>query len=134
MRASEKESFATLFARAVEHHLQGRVSEALSLYDTIVRNHPDAAGAHCNRGLALQSLNQPDAALQSYDRAITLDPRYADAHYNMAILLRNMNRLSEAVESYDRAIKYNPGACGGLEQQGQCPACARTIRRGFAEL
>jgi tetratricopeptide (TPR) repeat protein len=118
MQASEKESFATLFARVVEHHLQGRVSKALSLYDTIVRDHPDAAAAHCNRGLALQSLNQPDAALQSYDRAITLDPRYADAHYNMAILLRNMNRLSEAVESYDRTIKYNPGHAEAWSNRG----------------
>jgi len=118
MRASEKEDFAALFGRAVEHHLHGRVSEALSLYDAIIRGYPNSAAAHCNRGLALQALNQPEAALQSYDRAITLDPRYTDAHYNRGILLRNMNLLNEAVESYDRAIKCNSGHAEAWSNRG----------------
>src|SRR5579862_9083148 len=107
MGASGKENFGALFQQAVEHHVHGRVYEALLAYDAIIRDHPAAAAAHCNRGLALQSLNQPEAALQSYDRAISLDPRYADAHYNRGILLRDLQRLSEAVESYGRAIRYN---------------------------
>ena len=107
MRASDERKFAVLFGQAVEHHVRGRIPEALSLYDAIIRDYPDAAAVYCNRGLALQSLKREDAALQSYDRAIALDSRHADTHYNRGILLRNMNRLIEAVESYDRAIKCN---------------------------
>ena len=97
-----------LFGRAVEHHVRGRLSEALSLYEALARSYPLAAAVHGNRGLVLQSLKKFDAALESYDRAIALDPRYADAHYNRGILLRNMGRLTEAVESYDRAVRFDP--------------------------
>ena len=43
---------------------------AIQYFDRAISIAPGNAGAHCNRGLALKQLNQPDAALASFDRAI----------------------------------------------------------------
>lgn len=118
MRANDQKDFAVLFGRAVEHHVRGRLSEALSLYDALARSYPRAAAVHGNRGLVLQSFKQFDAALQSFDRAIAIDPKYADAHYNRGILLRDMQRLNEAVESYSRAIQYDPAHAEAYSNRG----------------
>ncbi len=105
---SSANSVQTLFAAAVDHHLRGRVADALALYDAVIRSNPNMAAAHCNRGLLLQSLGRTDEALASYDRAIRLEPRYADAHFNRAIALRHLGRPGDAVKSYDRAIAARP--------------------------
>jgi tetratricopeptide (TPR) repeat protein len=97
-----------LFGQAVECHVKGRLAEALSLYDAVIRFNPNVAAAHCNRALVLQSLDKLDDALKGYNRAIRIQPNYADAHFNRGIVLRLLNRAGEAVRSYDQAIKYQP--------------------------
>jgi tetratricopeptide (TPR) repeat protein len=66
------------------------------------------AAAHCNSGIALQSLGRFHDALRCYDRAITLQPDYADAYYNKAIALRCLNQSQDAIANYDRAIRFKP--------------------------
>jgi tetratricopeptide (TPR) repeat protein len=97
-----------LFGKAVDCHVKGRLAEALSLYDAVIRLNPNVAAAHCNRALVLQSLGKLDDALKGYNRAIRIQPNYADAYFNRAIVLRLLNRPGEAVRSYDQAIQYQP--------------------------
>ncbi len=97
-----------LFRKAVERHKHGRLAEALSLYETIIRLDPNIAPAHYNHGTVLHAVNRTADALRSYDRAIALQPNYAEAHYNRGIALRNLKRLEDAVRSYDRVIALKP--------------------------
>ncbi len=107
-----------LFRQAVEHQLGGRLLEALPLYDAVLRLAPKLAAAHCNRAIALQSLNRLDEALSGYDRAIQLQPDYADAYYNKGIALKHLHRIAEAVRCYDRAIALKPDHVEALTNRG----------------
>ena len=81
----------------------------------------DLAGAHMNRGIALEGMGTPDAlkeAVSAYDRAIDIrkelprdNPEFrnnlAAAHNNRGNALEGMgtpDALKEAVSAYDRAI------------------------------
>jgi hypothetical protein len=55
MGLNRQDEFAALCGQAVEHHLQGRLAEALALYDAATRLNPTAAAAHGNPDVAKPS-------------------------------------------------------------------------------
>ena len=97
-----------VFDEAVQLHNCGRLADAVLLYDTIIRQDPDIAPAHSNRGAALSALQQFEEALRSFERAVELRPDNADAHNNKANTLACLKRLDEAVLSYERALAIRP--------------------------
>ncbi|MEJ0028540.1 MAG: tetratricopeptide repeat-containing glycosyltransferase family protein [Rhizomicrobium sp.] len=96
------------FRKAIEQHGLGRFTEAVALYDSVIRLNPKAAPAYSNRGLALAALGRADEAIQSYDRAIKLKPDYAEAYNNRGIALRAAQRLNEALRNFERAVTVKP--------------------------
>jgi tetratricopeptide (TPR) repeat protein len=65
---------------------QGRVTEALQLFQQAARLHPQDARVSNALGNTWLTLNQPSKARQEYRRAITLDPRLWAARKNLGIL------------------------------------------------
>jgi tetratricopeptide (TPR) repeat protein len=109
----------TLFASAVEHHARGRLSEAMDLYDTILKLDPNAAGAHCNRGILLHSVGRFDEAIRSYDCAIRIQPNLAEAFNSKANALHDSARSAEALPHYDRALALKPGFAEAYHNKGK---------------
>ncbi|HEY3637868.1 MAG TPA: tetratricopeptide repeat protein [Rhizomicrobium sp.] len=99
---------SALFGKAVDHHLKGRLADALVSYDAVLQLDPRMSAAHCNRGLVLQSLRRYEEALRSYDQAVRLQPSYADAYFNRAITLRLLNRPEDAIRNYDKVVTLKP--------------------------
>jgi tetratricopeptide (TPR) repeat protein len=62
-------------------------SEALKVYDAIIKREPKNAIAHNNRGVVLEAMNNRTAALDAYKKAIELKPDYAEAKANRDRLL-----------------------------------------------
>ncbi len=108
-----------LFAQAIDHHTQGRLADALALYDVIIRAAPNLAAAHCNRGVALQSLGRFDEAIRSYDRAIRIQPGIAEAYNNRGNALHESDRSAAALQSYDEALALKPGFAEAHHNKGK---------------
>ncbi|MER6089367.1 tetratricopeptide repeat protein [Streptomyces bluensis] len=62
----------------------------------------------CERGDALRSAGQHQAALADYDRALDLDPGYASAYASRAVSRAELGRHEEALADLDRAVELNP--------------------------
>ncbi len=107
-----------LFAKAVEHHSQGRLADALTLYGSVIRLDPNIAAAHSNRGAVLNSLKRHEQGLQSCDRALAIDPAFADAWNNRGNALNGLKRVAEALESYERALALKPDYPAALNNRG----------------
>jgi protein O-GlcNAc transferase len=95
-----------------------RFEEALASYDHAIVLEPEAASAHCNRGVALFNLGRFAAALASYDRSIELKPLQAEAFNNRGNALVELARNEEAIASYDRAIAIRPDYFDALLNRG----------------
>ena len=80
----------------------------MELIGKAIEVNPSNAPSHGNKGLALESLRQWEAALGCYDRAIAIDPNYAEAHCNRGNVLRKLNRHPAALASCDRALFIKP--------------------------
>lgn len=75
---------------------QGRFSQALEYYDTIISRIPDYACFWNQKGIALEGLNRTSEALACYEKAIQTDPYHAEAWFNRGLALRQAGREQES--------------------------------------
>jgi tetratricopeptide (TPR) repeat protein/2-polyprenyl-3-methyl-5-hydroxy-6-metoxy-1,4-benzoquinol methylase len=87
---------------------QGRIAEALALYEAAVRADPQCARAHLNRGNILLARGVVGEARSAYERAITCDPAYAGAHFNLGNLLTRAGDFAHALPHYQTAVDLRP--------------------------
>jgi tetratricopeptide (TPR) repeat protein len=110
-----KDERPELFARAMEHQKNGRLAEAVALYERFLQLDDNLAEVHNNLGLALAGLGEFKRALAHYDRAIELAPGLAAVHENrVSALLDLANSLirshlpREAIVLIQRALESQP--------------------------
>ncbi|CAH1387462.1 O-linked N-acetylglucosamine transferase, SPINDLY family protein [Candidatus Nitrotoga sp. M5] len=96
-----------LFQQALQNHQAGRLVDAMMLYRQVLSLQPKHPQCHYNLALALQYLNQTDAAIASYQRAIKINPDFAEAHNNLGNIFQTLERLDDARQSYSRALASN---------------------------
>jgi Tfp pilus assembly protein PilF len=82
----------------------------LTLFQTIVKETPDAPGARLNLGNALQERGQTEPAIEQYRAAINLKPDYLDPRNKLAFLLLGQNDLPGAIEQLRAIVRLTPDA------------------------
>ena len=96
------------FTRAMEFHREGRLIEAVTAYDRVLRLNPANAEAAYNMGLALRSQQQHAAAVAAFNRALLWQRDRADTYYMLALALREAQQEEAAVQALNTALKINP--------------------------
>lgn len=81
-----------------------------TLFQTIVKETPDAPGARLNLGNALQERGQTESAIGQYRAAICLQPDYADPRTRLAFLLLGQNELAGAIEQFRAVVRLEPNS------------------------
>jgi tetratricopeptide (TPR) repeat protein/SAM-dependent methyltransferase len=92
---------------------QGRIAEAMALYDAAAEADPHCARAHLNRGNVLASA-QFQEARGAYQLAIACDPHYAPAHFNLGNLNCRAGESELALLNYQAAIDIRPDFADAL--------------------
>lgn len=87
---------------------QGRLGEAVALYQASLRLKPDMAQTHYNLGMVLEKLERIDEASACYAEAARLLPHFAQAHTRRAAILVTQGRLDEALAHLQPALAYLP--------------------------
>jgi tetratricopeptide (TPR) repeat protein/S1-C subfamily serine protease len=82
-------------------------SEAIAIYDEIIRKEPETY-AYYNRGLAKYTLGNKQAAIADYDKALTLNPKFAEAYNNRGNAKSAVGDNQAAIADYDKALALNP--------------------------
>jgi tetratricopeptide (TPR) repeat protein len=101
---------------------EGRILEAVRVYDDLLREDPENPVALAQRGWLLIRVGEPslvDRGLASIDRAIALEPDFADAHFFRGMaLLRAKGEPAMAIEAFEQGLATNPPpeVRAGLEQ------------------
>jgi tetratricopeptide (TPR) repeat protein len=97
---------------------QGKLEEALQIYESAIQLGPSLAEIYNNHGNVLKELGRFGDALESYDKAIQVNPDFAMAYYNRAGALLKIRQLDEALRSYDKAIQVNPDYADAYYNRG----------------
>jgi len=80
----------------------------LQKQETILKQNPNDARAHYDKGEALCHLGRRDEAIVCYDIVLKINPNYAGACHGKACALFVLGRYDKAIAFYDDVLKVNP--------------------------
>lgn len=115
---ADYEALLALFEEAQRLHAKGDCLAALARYDAILREKPDLAEVHNNKGVIFRELNRYGDALWCFDNAVAADQDLAEAHSNRGFVLSALGRAAEALASLDRAIALKPDLPDAYNNRG----------------
>ena len=92
----------------LEHHQNGRFSDAEKLATSITQEFPTHQFAWKVLGAVLGATGRKSEALDANQKAVALSPQDAEAHNNLGITLNDMGRIDEAEASYRQGIGLKP--------------------------
>jgi tetratricopeptide (TPR) repeat protein len=90
--------------------LNGRVSDAIRVFENVLRIEPDYAEGHDSLGIALWQAGKRQEAIREYEYALRLKPDYADAHVNLGAALIELGRPEDAIRHCEEALRLSPNS------------------------
>jgi len=87
---------------------EGRVPEAIRVFENALRIEPDDADGRFNLGFALRQAGKPQEAIREYEYALRLNPDYVDAHVNLGMTLAELGNSEDAIRHWDEALRIKP--------------------------
>ncbi len=126
----------TEFLRGQQLRREGRLQDALAVFDALVRRFPKSAAPLERRGMVLCALDRFDEGLVDVRAAIGMDPRNAEFRNDLGLMLYILGRKPEARSEVQRALVLEPGYkealinwCLVLKEEGDFEGVERTARR-----
>lgn len=113
--------------------LQGRLEDALALYERLAAEHADSADVHYGLAKLLSRLERRPEAIEHFARAAELDPQYPEAHYDLGVALMKEGRRGEALECFRRALRARPTYVDARVNLGAGLAAAGRLDEAIAE-
>jgi predicted TPR repeat methyltransferase len=117
-RGSATEAVAEQLAAAMQMHQQGRIAEAVAIYQSILSRSPEHTDALHFLGVAEYQMGNPERALEHLDRVIAAVPDHPDARNNRGNIFKKLGRLEQAEADYRRALAVRPADSNALNNLG----------------
>lgn len=95
------------FEEGQKAHQQGRLVEAISLYDKAIELDAELWGAHFQKGVALLQSGKPKDAEVSLRRAVEIEQEFAAAHAALGDALLALDRAVDAIVEYRKAFEID---------------------------
>jgi Flp pilus assembly protein TadD len=89
---------------------EGKLTEAIDLFNQALRANSKYGLGHYNLGCALQSQGHVEEAIRQYQQAIEWQPDLASPRYNLGCILASQGKFAEAIEQYQDALRLEPYA------------------------
>jgi len=93
---------------AVQHHNEGRLSQAENIYQQILEKNPNQPVALHLLGVIAHQMGKNDRAVDLISQALAIRPDFAAAHSNLGLALQDLGELEEAEASYHKALALKP--------------------------
>jgi tetratricopeptide (TPR) repeat protein len=120
-----------LLIEAVSRHRAGRLAEAASLYQQVLRSHPRNADALHLLGVVAHQTGDHPRAVVLIRKAIARNPNIAAYHNNLGAALLALDRREEAGIRFAEALRHDPNYAEAHNNAGNL--CMREGRPAEAE-
>jgi hypothetical protein len=107
LRGAENEQ--EMFSLALAMKREGRVSEAIRIYNNLLKRYPDQAIIYNNLGNCYAIMGQFSDAMAMYNKAVAIKP-LVSAYYNLSQVSREQLLFDEGDRYFDEARKIDADA------------------------
>lgn len=104
----DAEAGSATFLDAVQMEEAGRLDEAVTMYEAILKDDPSHAPSAINLGTIYYHRHDFQRAEALYRGATVADPHYALAFFDLGNVLDELHRMMEAIDAYHAAIRLAP--------------------------
>jgi len=105
---SKKEALARQLRIAIEHHRQGQIPQAESIYEQILAVEPNHADALHFSGVVFHQRGNNSLAIDYIGRAIKLNPSDPFYYNNLGIALKATGKPGIAADNFRKALEIKP--------------------------
>lgn len=106
---SAPDSASAKIQQALQLESEGKASDALKVYDDLLKTDPKNVQALAYRGWLLKRAGLPDDAMTALDQAIAIDPSFPDAHFFKGMVLyQDRSDPAGAVTEFRLFLSNNP--------------------------
>lgn len=96
------------FQQANQLLREGKLEDAVAIYQKAIDQNPNFYLSHHNLGEVLWKFGRLEEAATAFQKAIELKPSAAWSYFNLAQVLEQLGREDEAIASYEKASELNP--------------------------
>ncbi len=119
-------------AQGLDLRKQGKVSEAIAIYQKALEIYPNNALAYVNLGNALSEQGKLDEAIAAYNKALNINPKSAIAYWGLGNALSKQEKLDEAIAAYRKVINIDPKDATAYKYLGMALSKQGKIDEGLA--
>lgn len=105
--AKGNESAPALVSQALALHDQGKIEDALAMYNRALKTDAGFAPAYFGRAQVYEDLDDAAKAEADYTKGIELKPGEGMAYYRRAVLFEESGRYEKALADYSQAIRLS---------------------------
>lgn len=87
---------------------EGRLSEAVAIYDRLIEMNPNFSWYHHQLGEALLAIKDKKRAAKAFNRAIEINANYAHSYYCLGQIFFDLGNIEGAETYYKKAIEIDP--------------------------
>ena len=98
-----------LLSQAESHWKLGRIAEAKSGYEHVLKQYPKSTEARFQLAVLLHDEDDLAGAVMHLQELTRLLPEVAEIQFNLGTILMRLGRKEEARESFRRAVELQPG-------------------------
>jgi tetratricopeptide (TPR) repeat protein len=97
-----------LFSEATELVELGRLDEALTIFQELLKTDSNNATIWNNIGIILFRQGKYRDAVNAFGQATDTDPEFTNAWFNKSLALVHLGKDTEALRALDKVLKLNP--------------------------
>lgn len=94
-------------------------SDAISLLEQLIQQHPKLAAAYNNLGTLYYLKEQWQKAIDAYQAAIRIQADYVDAYYNLGLAYLKTKQIEQAKNTFKAVLELSPEHVGAYFQMGR---------------
>ncbi|MGD0960812.1 MAG: tetratricopeptide repeat protein [Methylomonas sp.] len=115
---SEIPDWDVIISDATALDRQGNYSEAMALYELLIKQFPQHYELLANYGTLLLRMGDYEASVRAYDQSLAINNAQAEIYSNRGVALYYLKRHDAAVTSLERAISLKPDYAQAYSNRG----------------
>jgi tetratricopeptide (TPR) repeat protein len=118
---------------AVRAHLSGKLTEAITEYQTAIEYDEKIAEAYSNLGLIYNQMHKYDQAMTQFHKALVINPKDAITYNGIGAAMRAKNNLLAAIKNWQTAITIDPNLASAHYNLGTAYELSKDMEKALAQ-